>query len=154
VLVYITTNINVLCCHSFPYIFNTIHCSNFYLLRCQCAIYKVCWSCKFYSSEFFSKSEYNSLNSISVKFWIGYFSGNGLNNITRYLLRASSFISAECTVMWLFTGTGKIPRIFAPSMAQRQDIKIMRTFFFQNSVAIFYNELPSGTSLRLCKRYS
>jgi hypothetical protein len=96
------------------------------ILNISC-IYMLCWP------DFCSSSGYDSLNSISVMFWIECFSGNGLKTVTWCPLRASSFISAECTVMWLLAGTGKIPRIFAPSVLQRHDIKIMRKCIFINN---------------------
>jgi len=91
---------------------------------------------------------------MSVKFWIGDFSGNGLKTVTWCPLRTNSFISVECIVMWLLDAMGKIPRIFTLSVAQRYVIKIMRTFVFQNSVAILYNGHPTGSSLWLYKRFS
>ena len=108
----------------------------------------------FCSPDFSNSSAYDSLNSTSVKFWIGYFSGNGLKTVIWCPLRASSFNSAECIVMWLLAGMGKIPRMFAPSVLQRHDIKIMRKRIFNNNVRTFYNRSPNVISPWLWRRFS
>jgi hypothetical protein len=105
------------------------------------------WNTLFYLPEFGKSSEYDTLNSMSVKFGIGNFSGNGLKTVTSWPLRANSFINAKCTVMWLLAGMGNIPRIFAPSVAYRHDKSIMSVFSFDCRSNIMFNCCPTIISL-------
>jgi hypothetical protein len=101
------------------------------------------WNSLFYVPELGKSSEYDTFNSMSVKFGIGHFSGNGLKTVTSWPLWANSFINAECTVMWLLAGMGNIPRILAPSVAYRYDKSVMSIFSFHFRSSIMYNDCPN-----------